>query len=133
MLLNLKRTYDTAAAAANDMCSATNIATRSAAEAAVTKAVVVPISGVDYTLEDYRKFLLSVNNAARALPTTIGGGNHGHIFLLESHAAYTTRTSGTDYTKAAHPGAINFTGATTNAQIARAKDVHATSLETYNT
>ena len=115
------------------MSTATNIATRSAAEAAVTRAVVVPIASVDYSLEDYRHFLRSVNNAARALPTTIGGGGHGHIFLLESHTDYTTRTGGTDYVEAAHPGAIDFTGATTNAQIARAKDVHATSLEVYNT
>ena len=68
-----------------------------------------------------------------ALPTTIGGGNHRHIYLLELHAAYTTCTSGTDNTEAVHPGTIDFTGATTNAQIARAKDTHATSLETYNT
>ena len=125
MITNLREDYDaiaaaaaTAAIAATAMSTANNIAMRSAAEAAVTRAVVVSISSVDYSLEDYRHFLRSVNNAARALPTTIGGGDHGHIFLLESHTDYTTRTGGTDYVEAAHPGAIDFTGATTNAQIA---------------
>ena len=51
----------------------------------------------------------------RALPSTIGSGSHGHIFLLEGVTAYTARTGRTGYTKAVHPGAIDFTGATTNA------------------
>ena len=41
-------------------------------------------------------------------------------------------TGGTGYTKAVHPDAIDFTWATTNAQIARVKETHTTDLETYN-
>ena len=115
------------------MHTATSIATRSAAEAAVMNAVVVPITSVDYNLEVFRKFNWSIVNAARGLPLTIGGGNIGHIFLLETVTAYTTRTNGTGYTKAAHPGAIDFTGATTNAKIACVKETRATDLETYTT
>ena len=114
------------------MSTATSIATRNAAEAAVMKAVVVPITTVDYNLETSQKFNRSNVNAARVLPSTIGGGNNGHIFPLETVAAYTTRTSRTGYTKTVHPGAIDFTGATTNAQIARVKETHTTDLETYN-
>ena len=115
------------------MSTATNIATRSAAEAGVTKAVVTPIDAVDYNLEEFRKFNRTVVNAARAVPSSAGGGANGHIFLLETVAAYTTRTGGTCYTKAVQPGPIDFTGSTTNAQIARVKETRAADLETHNT
>ena len=105
------------------MSTATSIATQSAVKAAVTKAVVGPTNEADYNRETYRKFACSIINAACAVPSPIGGGNNGHIYFLESVAAYTTHTSGTGYTKATHLGAINFTGATTNAQVARIKDI----------
>ena len=60
-------------------------------------------------------------------------GNNRPIFLLETVAAYTTRIGRTGYTKAVHPDAIDFTRATTNAQIARVKEMHATDLKTYTT
>ena len=97
------------------MSTANSTATQAAAEAAVKNAVVVPITSVDYNQETFRKFNRSITNAARGLPSTIGDGNHGHIFLLEDVTAYTTRTGRTGYTKAAHPGTIDFTRATTNA------------------
>ena len=69
----------------------------------------------------------------RALPSPIGGGSHGHIFLLDDVTAYTARTGGTGYIEAIQPVAIDFTGATTNAEIACVKETRATDLETYNT
>jgi len=77
----------TATTTATAMSTATNIATRSAAEAAVTKAVVTPIDAVDYNLEDFRKSNRTVVNAACAVPSSVGGGANGHIFLLETAAA----------------------------------------------
>ena len=71
-------------------------------------------------------------NAARAVPSTIGGGDNGHIVLFESVPTYTTRTGRTGYTGAIHPVAIDFTGATANAHIAHVKEAHAMALETYN-
>ena len=115
------------------MSTATSIATQSAAKAAVMKAVIVPMNNVEYNLETYRKFSSSMFNAAHAVPSTVGGGNHGHIYLLESTAVYTTRMGGTSYTEVVHPGAIDFTKATTNTQIARVKETRATDLETYST
>ena len=115
------------------MNTATSIATRSAAEAAMMNAVAVPITSVNYNLEFFCKFNRSIVNAVCELLSTIGGVNNGHIFLLETVATYTTRTSRTGFTEAVHPGAIDFTGSTTNAQIARVKDTRATDLETYNT
>ena len=115
------------------MSTATSIATRSAAKAAVTNTVFVSINDVEYNLETYQKFSRSMYNDARAVPSTVGGGSHGHIYLLESTAVYITRTDETSYTKAVHPGAIDFIGATTNAQIARVKETRAADLETYNT
>ena len=97
------------------MSTATSIATRSVAEAAVMNAVVVPITNVDYNLETFRMFNRSIINAALGLLSTIGSRNNIHIFLLETVATYTTYTGGIGYTKAIHPGAIDFTGAPTNA------------------
>ena len=76
-------------------------------------AVVVPITSVVYNSETFRKFSLSITNATRGLPSTIDGESHDHIFLLEDVTTYTARIGRTGYTKAVHPGAINFTGATT--------------------
>ena len=75
-------------------------------------------------LETCRKFSRTL-----FVPTPIGGGSNGYIYLLESVAEYTTRTGGTGYTEAVHPRAIDFTVATTNAQIVRVKRMRATDLE----
>ena len=56
----------------------------------------------------------------------------GQIFLTEDVAAYTVRTGRIGYTKAIQLGAIDFTGATTNVQIVRFKEMRATDLETFN-
>ena len=115
------------------MSTATSIATQTAAETAVMNAVIRPIPSVEFSSETYRKFSRSITNAARAVPSLIGDGSHGHIFLIEEDLTYTVRTGGTGYAKAVHPGAIDFTGATTNTQIARVKEMRAADLETYNT
>ena len=132
-ILNLLEEADAIAIAAAAMSTATSITTQSAAKAAVTKAVIVLINDVEYNLETCQKFSRTLFNVACAVPSPIGGGSNGHIYLLESVAEYTTRTGGTSYTKAVHPGAIDFTGATTNAQIARVKETRATDLETFHT
>ena len=114
------------------MSTSTSIATRNAAEEAIGKAVIVHIPSTDFNSEEFRKFKRSVLGAARAVPSTVGGGAHGHIYLLEDDAAYNAR-AGVGYTKAVHPGPIDYTGATTNAQIARVKDTRASDVETFNT
>ena len=115
------------------MSSSTNIATRSAAAEVVLKAVIVTIASADYNGDDWRKFQRSISNTACAVPSTIGGGGHRHIFLLEDIATFSLRTDGTGYTEVPHSGPINFTGATTNAHLARVKETRMTALETYNT
>ena len=115
------------------MSTAISIATRRAPGAALTKTDIVPTNEVDFNRKTYRKFARSIVDSARAIQSPIGEGSNGRIYLLESVAAYTTRTGRTDYTKAAHPGAIDFTGATANAQIARIKETRTTDLETYHT
>ena len=114
------------------MSTSTSIATRNAAEDAVSKAIIAHISSTDFNREDFRKFKRSALNAARAVPSSIGGGAHGHIFLLEDAAAYIART-GVGYTEAVRPGPVDYTGATTNAQIARVKDTRLANVETFNT
>ena len=115
------------------MSTATSIATRATAEAAARNAVIVPIPSVEYSSETFRKFSRSITNAARAVPSLIGGGSNGDIFLTKDVLAYTVRTGGTGYAEAVHPGAIDFTEATTNAQIARVKETRARDLKTFNT
>ena len=68
-----------------------------------------------------------------AVPSRIGGGAHGQVFLLENVATYTTRTGSTGYTEPTHPGDIDFTGTTTNGQIAQVKETGAMALESFNT
>ena len=115
------------------MSSTTNIATRRAAEESILSGVVVPIAGVNYTAANFRDFYRSMINIARPVPTDIGGGGHGHIYLLEDHPNYTTRTGGVDYVEAVRPGPLDLTGATTNAAIARAKETRTAALEAHNT
>ena len=115
------------------MSSATNIATRRAAEEDILSGVVVPIASVEYTTEQYRKFHRSVVNCARPVATEIGGGGLGHIYLLEDQATYTTRTGGVGFVEAVRPALLDFTGVTTNAGIARIKEERTAALETHNT
>ena len=115
------------------MSSATNIATRRAAEESILSGVVVPIASVEYTAVNFRDFYRSMINVARPVPTDIAGGGHGHIYLLEDHANYTTRTGGVDWIEAVRPGPLDLTGVTTNAGIARAKETRTAALEAHNT
>lgn len=115
------------------MSSSTNISTRYVAEEAVLSGVIIPISSVKFNAEHFRKFNHSMVNIARPIPTEIGGGGHGHIYLLEDHVTYMARTGGVDYVEAVRPGALDFTGITTNAGIARIKEARTAALEAHNT
>ena len=115
------------------MSSSTNIAARRSAEEAVVSSVVEPIPSVEYNSEHFRKFYRSIVNAVRPVPTEIGGGGHGHIYLLEDHATYVARTGGVDFVEAVHPGQLDFVGITTNAGIARIKEARTAALEAHNT
>ena len=115
------------------MSSSTNIAARRSAEEAVVSSVVEPIPSVEYNSEHFRKFYRSIVNAVRPVPTEIGGGGHGHIYLLKDHAAYVARTGGVDFVEAVQPGQLDFVGITTNAGIARIKEARTAALEAHNT
>lgn len=115
------------------MSTTTSIAMQSATEAAATKAVVTRINDIDLNLKAFCKFNRTVVNVVRAVSSSVGGGDNEHIYLLESVAAYTTQTVGTGYREAFQPGAIDFTDATTSAQISRVKETCATDPKTYNT
>ena len=115
------------------MSSATSIATRRAAEEAILSGGVVPIANVEYTTEEFRNFFRSIVNCARPVATEIGGGRHGHIWLLEDQATFTTRTGGVGFVEAVRPDPADFTGVTTNAGLARIKEEHSSALEAHNT
>ena len=97
------------------MNSNTNIAMRNTAKEAVLKAIVTPINSVKCNAEHFQKFKKSVFDATRTVFSTAGGGGYSHTFLPKDNATYTVRMGRTSYTEATHPGALNFTGATTNA------------------
>ena len=115
------------------MSSTTTIATRRAAEESIRSGVVVPIANVEYSTEQFRNFYRSIVNCARPVATEIGGGGHGHIYLLEDQVTYTARTGGVGFVEAVRPDPLNFTGVTTNAGIARIKEDRTTALEAHNT
>ena len=115
------------------MSTATAIATRLAAEKAATSATVAAIQGTNYNEDHFRAIRRAVINSARNIPSTIGGGAHGHTFLLESNAEHRTRTGGTGYTEATAPDPLDFTNVTTNVGIARVREAKAAKVETYNT
>ena len=116
------------------MSSATAIATRSAAENAIANSVVRTITGTAYTDEEAREFKNSLIAAARDVPTRLGGGAHGHTFLLETQAEHHRRTgTETDYVEATLPAALDYTGADSAGAIAQRKNDHAVREEQYHT
>ena len=116
------------------MSSATAIATRNAAENAIASRVVRSITSTAYTDEEAREFKSSLIAAARHVPTRLGGGAHGHTFLLETQAEHRRRTrTTTDYIEATLPAELSYTGANTAAEIAQRKSDHAVREEQYHT
>ena len=106
------------------------ISTQTLAQTATESCVITPITLTKYSKEDVQNLKHMLIVAAKSLPTPIGGGENGHIFLFESLARYTTRT-GSGFTKATSPGAMKFTG-TSNGALSQEKLDHAIAEETYH-
>ena len=118
------------------MSSATAITTRNAAENAITNRVVRAITSTAYTDEEAREFKNSLIAAARDVPTRLGGGAHGHTFLLETQAEHHRRTrTATDYAEATLPAELTYTGTNADAawKIAQLKNDQAVREEQYHT
>ena len=89
------------------MAPTSAIATRNAAQDAVTNADIHPIGDTEYSSEDARKFKRTVLTAAKNVPSKAGGreGAHGHAYLVETVAEFRTR-AGADPSVAANPGRL---------------------------
>jgi hypothetical protein len=114
------------------VAAGTAIATRSAAEKAITSCDIVAIQSTEYTEEEARKLKRSLVAAAKGVPTTVGGGAHGHVYLLESAAEYAKRVAA-GYTEAPAPTGVIYTDGDTGAALAQEKEDAVAKAETYHT
>jgi hypothetical protein len=70
---------------------------------------------------------------AAAIPTNIGGGNHGHAGIIVDDAKYLTMTRGIQFITPINPVAYptNIAGNTTNAVCSRKEAMHKTLVRVY--
>ena len=115
------------------VAAGTAIATRSAAEKAITCCDIVTIQSTKYMEEEARALKRSLVAATKSVPTTVGGGAHGHIYLLESVTEYTAKGVDAGYTKAPAPTGITFTTGATAAVLTQEKENAVDKAETYHT
>ena len=47
-----------------------------------------PIESTDLGQEEWNKFYKSILRAAKSVPTTLGGGKWGHVYLIKNEAGY---------------------------------------------
>ena len=52
-----------------------------------------PIKSTDLGQEEWNKFYKSILRAAKSVPTTLGGGKLGHVFLVKDEEGYKRYTS----------------------------------------
>ena len=64
------------------------ITTRMAAKAAIDSCAFNSIDSTKYSQDDVRRFKRTLVAAAKAVPSLVGGGVHGHTYLLESNTRY---------------------------------------------
>ena len=67
-----------------------------------------------------------------SVPTTLGGGNHGHLGLVISSLAYARITPGAPYLRTENPGFLDIVRDGTQQQIAQAQEVHRRALKTFH-
>ena len=69
------------------MAAAISVATiRNTAYNVIKTQEVRRITNGDYDLEEYNKFAKDVLAASQAVPSTQGGGSHGHAWLIKDEA-----------------------------------------------
>ena len=123
-----------AIAAAIMSSTATAIAIRKAAETAVTNYVVRSIASTEYTDEEARNFRNDILQALLDVPSNVGGGEHGHTYLVESQEQHHKRTgTTTDYAEARKPPETATFANDSPKDIAEARAKHAAAFEAYHT
>ena len=108
------------------------IATRTGAIDAINQATIVPITSVDYSNDDGRKFKRSHFSAAKAVPSTIGGEAHGHLYILMDAVLYNVRTT-MNCKEAVNPGAVTFSPGADAVALSQEKVNHSVAAELFHT
>ena len=75
------------------------------------------------TYKSLQNILTELKANAGSVPSTLGGGQHGHLGLLLSDARYTALAQAIQWVTPANPGVFVIPAMATAAQIQAAKDV----------
>ena len=62
--------------------------TRNIAYSAIMDQEVQRLTSAEYTTKDFIEFEKDVTMAAKSVPSTLGGGEHGHSWLVKDTAGY---------------------------------------------
>ena len=115
------------------MCATT---TRNIAYRAIQDQEVRRLASVDFTTKDFHEFEKDILKAAKAVPSILGGGKHGHAWLVKSTAGYQKLTGDNTIVQAFidHPGTVaDIQTADSHAVIALKTAKKAESLTSYYT
>jgi hypothetical protein len=80
--------------------------------------------------ENLLRFQKQLKANARSVYSNLGGGQHGHLFLVLSDTAYAL-ISNTPFTRPTHPGTLAIPAGSTEAQIQGLKDAHQAQLTSF--
>ena len=108
------------------------IKTMMVTKAAISSCTFNSINSTEYLEDNVRKFKGTVVAAAKSVPLLLGGGVHGHVYLLENDPWYQVQT-GSAFTEAQRPSKITFSSGANNSVLVQEKVNHATEEETYHT
>ena len=121
------------------MATGSSIGTRNAARTAITDADIIEIDDIEFSSETARRWKHAIVTAAKNVPTKIAGaaGAHGHTYIVDSDAAFTTRSGGTAPNPANNPGALTYTtgvaAESRSTTMAQEREDHGVSLEIFHT
>ena len=110
--------------------------TRNIAYNAIMAQEVRRLTSAEYTTKDFIEFEKDITMAAKSVPSTLGGGEHGHSWLVKDTAGYQKFTKDPSIVQAEipHPGSIDDIATNdSHATIARKTAKKAELLSTYYT
>ena len=92
---------------------------------------LTPVRG-EPTYEALLKLHQELKANANAVPTTLGGGRHGHLGLVVKPTTYARIAPQTPFIRPENPGVLNIEHNATQYQIAQQKDEHNKALKAFN-
>ena len=92
---------------------------------------LTPVRG-EPTYEALSKLHQELKANANAVPTTLGGGRHGHLDLVVNPITYDRIASHTPLVRQQNPGIVNVELNATQYQITQQKDEHTKALKAFN-